>query len=360
MTSKYVLEIYRLNVSAGTFTRIDVITTFKNLTFYNKLSGIGGARFELAVQDLKATRENLTRYRNQVVIKRYGQVVWFGPITDWNIEYTDVAGTITVDCNSYLFHLNARYTDKLKNYPAQDISLIADDLINTIQARTNGNLGITLGSTPTSITRDMTYEYKSIADCLIELSDLVGGFDFDFTPIVDSNGLFTGTYFNTYPTKLGSTRRDLPVLTLGQNIKKISLKNAQDIFNSSIAEGSGTGESVPTSQLDYGTSQQTYTRRETILSLKDASLASTVGYYNAAYLNMTSVEQLTLDIDLYQNRGITFTDLNLGDILYITSHIGQPDSLLYFTKYEGRIIEINITVDAQGAETLTPRFNMIF
>ncbi len=355
--SKYVIEIYQFDIPNARLNRIDVITTFQKLSYYNKLDQIGSAQFDLAVQDPKASSNNLIRYRNVIVIKRNGGIVWSGPITDINGSYTDVQGYITISCNTWLAYLQARNTDVIKYYPIQDMSLIAWNLINTVQSRTNGFLAITQGSTPTSISRDRNYEYKPISDCIIEMSNIIGGFDFDFTNNVDSNGNLTGVNFNTYPSRLGRTRNDLNPFTLGQNIKKIEIStSSQDIFNSSIMTGAGTGEDVFTSTLDYGSSEIGYTRREIVQSLKDAALASTVSWYNQAFLNLYSAESILVDLELYQDKEPQLGTYSLGDIVYINSNVGS--GYLSFTNKEARIMEINVQVDDQAAETIIPRLQM--
>ena len=355
----YTLDIYRLDVTTGNFSRIDSITTYKNLTFWNKLDGIGGCRFDMTLQDPKTTSSNFKRYINQVAVRRNNTVVFFGPITDFNGNYKDVTGNVTVDCQSYLFHLSSRFTDKLKHYPSQDISAIAVDLINTTQGRLNGDLGINIGSTPTAISRDRTYEYKQIDQALTDLSDLVGGIDFSFDIVQNYLGVVSAINFNTYPDRLMADRRDIAPFVIGQNVKAMGFRTIRPISNNSIVEGAGTGEEVYVSNIDYGVSQQAYTRRESVNSLKDAALASTVEYYNTALIEQTSVEQFMIDLTMYQNRVPTFDDINLGNIIYLNSNIGGTAGLFYFTNKQARILEINVAVDAQAAETITTRVQML-
>jgi hypothetical protein len=357
--SKYVIEIYGLNASTGAFSRLDSITTFKNLSYFNKLNGVGGCRFELAVQDPKATQSNLVRFKNHVVIKRFGGIVWVGPITSVNGDYTNVTGNLVIDCSTVLAHFNKRFTAKLLNYTNTNIGTIASGLITTVLARTNGLLGITVGSSTGNITRSRTYEYKSVSQALIELSQLIGGFDFDFSPTVDTSNRLTGIVFNTYANRSGSVRSDLNPLSLGKNIKQIAFRTSQDIENNSIAEGAGTGENVIFSTLDYGASQLGYTRREVILSLKDASLVETVGYYNQTYLNQASVERYLMDLELYQDKEPSYGTYGLGDILILNVNLGQTDGYVNFNNKQCRVIEIAVTVDSQAAEVIVPRVEVI-
>jgi len=356
--NKYAVEIYQIDVTNSRLIRFDSITTFKNLSYDNTLDAVGAASFDLSVQDPKASATNLVRFRNVVAIKRNGGIVWAGPITDINGSYTDVKGYLTISCNSWLYHLQARLTDAIKYYPAQDISLIAWDLINTAQTRTNGYLGITQGSTPTSITRDRSYEYKPMSDCLIEMSQIISGFDFDFTYVTNSNNKLTGVLFNTYPNRMGTIRKDLNPFTVGRNVKKVEITTSgQPIYNYSTMTGAGTGENLYTSQIEYANSELAFTRREVYQSVSDAALATTVSYYNAAYLNTYSVESALIDLNLYQNKYPLLGDYNIGDTVFLNSAVGS--SYLNFTNKPARVVKIQVQVDDQGAETIIPRLQML-
>ena len=352
----YVLEVYQLDVQATTLTRIDTIQTFQNLSFITSLNGIGSARFELSVYDPKATKNNLIRFRNHIAIKRNDVIVWAGPITDINVSYADVKGTIIVDCNDWLYHLKTRYTASILNYPSQDISTIAWNLLSTTQATTNGYLAIVQGSTPVGISRQFTWEYKPLYDALIDMSNLIGGNDFSFTP-TEVDGKLTGVLFNTYPNRAGRQRTDLNAFEMGVNMKDLTMKTYQNLYNSSIMQGSGTGENVLLSTLNYGGSQTGYTRREVITPVKDVSLAATLSAYNAAWLNIYSVEQYLFDLNIYQGMNPKYGDYVLGDLVQIVCNIGNPDGFLNF-KVWGRIKEIVVTVDVNAAEVITPRVSV--
>lgn len=354
----YVLEVYQLDVVNQNLTRIDQITTFKNLTYSINLNGVGGAHFSVSVFDSKATINNLIRFRNVIAIKRNDTIIWCGPITDINILYQDVSGDITITCNDWLYYLGSRYTAALVSYPSQDISQIAWNLISTSQALDYGYLAITQGNTPVGISLPYVYEFKKISDAITDMSNTVGGNDFQFLPVLDGYNRLSGVTFNTYPSRLLTTRYDLPPLTVGINVKKINLVTFRDVINAETATGAGTGENMPTSFQEYGGSCIGYTRREAIVSLKDVSLASTLSAYNTANLNTVSVESLRADCDIYHHMHPKYGEFNLGDIVFLTCHIGNPNGYMYFDKRPSRVSQINVTVDDQGAETLTPRLDV--
>lgn len=353
----YTLEVYQLNIITQTLTRIDTIQTFQNLSFISSLNGIGSCRFELSVYDPKASKTNLIRFRNHIVVKRNDTIVWGGPITDLTVSYTDVKGSIVVDCNDWLYHLKTRYTGSIKTYTNTDISTIAWNLINTTQSSTNGYLAITDSSTLSGLSRTFTWENMIVSEALTDLSDIVGGIDFSFDYLVDSNNKLTGVTFRTWPNRAGRLREDLNPFELGVNIKDITVKTYQNIYNYSVMQGAGTGENVLTSTLSYGGSQTGYTKREVITPVKDVSLAATLSAYNQAYLNIFSVEQYLFDLNVYQGKNPQYGDYVLGDLVRVISNIGNPEGLLNFNSW-GRVKEIIVSVDSQGAEVITPRVSI--
>lgn len=355
--ANYVIEIYRINVDSAVFERIDIIETFQGLTFFNKLNGIGAARFSLDIKDPKATRDNLTRYRNQVVIKRNDVIEWFGPITNVSFEIRDVKGSYSIECNTYMYHLVDRYTDKLKIYNSNlQQSALVWDLINTTQNRTNGTLLITQGNNPTHTTKNDTFERKSIAYAIMDLSDNLSGFDFDFSAEVDSGNKLSSVSFNYQYPRLGSIRNDLPPIRLGENIYAFKGKTKDTIYNQGYSEGAGTGENVITSDLSFGASQQAYTRREILRPEKDITLPSTLSAKLNAYLTQTSVEKFDIDISLKDGTQPSFGDYSLGDFLILDIELG---GYLDLNQY-ARVNEISVDVGNEGDETITPKINLVY
>lgn len=351
----YSIEIYKLDLtSTAVFRRIDIIDAFDNLRFTNKLNGVGGCSFDIPVRSLKATNTNLTRFSNQVVIKRDNVIVWFGPIVKRSGSYENIDGVISVECQSYLYHLMTRYTDKLKQYTQIAQSTIAYDLIYTSEIKTNGDLKIAQGTLASGNLRDRTYEYKSIGQALIDLSAVNGGIDFELQAVTDSNNLLSSINFNTYYPQIGSLRTDLPSLTF-DNVKSFQFVDDGEVFNDLVLEGAGFGDVIRyTTSNPY--SQIGFTRREAILQEKDISVYDTLQRTGDLYLNNNAVNSIKIDIELYPSVKPLFTDLLLGDTLKIeTSFSDVYDSPLTVSR-QGRIIEIGVAVDKEGTERIVPRF----
>ena len=68
-----------------------------------------------------------------------------------------------------------------------------------------------------------------------------------------------------------------------------------------------------------------------------------------------SVEGYSINVTLKQDLKPSFGDFSIGDFLYLDlSKVSYLDIEL-----KSRVREIAVTVDDQGAETLTPKFDII-
>lgn len=353
-----VIEIYRLDVEADQFVRIDVISTYKNLRWFSKLNGIGQAAFELDIYDPKATRINLTRFRNHIVIKNGNTIEWFGPIVDVDGSFAGVQGQIAVKAETYLSHFQTRQTDSIKQFSAVDRSTVVSTLISESQARTNGNLKVEDGTLDTSTDTTETYEYGIISDLIVQQTEPFNGIDVEFVAIQDADAKLDHVEVNTYFPRLASVRDDLPPLQIGSNVRGIRFKLSENIINSGIALGAGTGDSVITSEINYGNSQKAYTRKELIQSAKDISVPDVLSTLLDRYIALRSVERQLWAIDFYPEIAPTFSDLSLGDILIMDTEL--EDGSDWFS-YDGqlRVVEIAVDIDDRGVATTTPLLDFV-
>lgn len=355
-TPNTVIEIYSLDLNSNQFVRIDSIVTYRNLSYVNILNDIGRCRFSLNTKDPKASKANLIRFKNHIVIKRFDTIVWFGPIVNIEYEYQDSNGTIIIDAETYLSHFKTRYTDKLTSYVQVDQSDIMWNLIDLAQNRTNGNLKIVRGNNPAGTKRDRTYEYYRISDALINLSNVIGGPDFLFSPIVDSNNLLTGVRFDVFFPKIGNVRNDLQPFSIGKNIKRVYIKTKKDILNNGISEGAGTGTPI-TVEISYSASQIAYTRREVIYPQKSVSIEETLSNNLNALLTQKSTENQEVELELYAEKLPVYGSYVLGDIVNIDLN---PDDGGYLDLHlQARILALEVTLlDSTGTEYIKPTLDL--
>lgn len=358
---KYRLEVYRLDITAQTFTRIDEIITYKNLRWIEKWNGIGGCAFSLNIDDPKATSTNLQRFINHIIVKEYqddsdivGRIVWSGMITKVSGGYQGNSGTVDIEANTALYHLTARYTDLVRTFTATEQATILWTLINESQSKTNGWLGMTQGTLVTSITRDRTYERGRIAELLMNMANLKNGCSFTFDPLMSSSGLFTGWQFNTYYPTNGVIRSSLLPLEIGTNIDSVSFNTSGEIFNSITGVGSGTGAATLTSLQTNSGSQLGATLREAFYTNKDVSIQTTLDEQTVAELNRRAIENFEIKVTLRPDTIPYYGDYNCGDYLQLNIQRGYMSF-----NYLALVTEISVSVDDQGVLKVAPTLAII-
>lgn len=348
----YTIELYRIDVANERFEFITEIITFTGLSFFNVQNEIGGCEFSMEVLDPKALRSNFIRYRTQVVIKRNGIIVWFGPVYKINGSYSpNTSNKITIQCLTYLAHLMDRYVEGIYTQRGVDAGTIAWDLVNTAISKDNGYLGIVQGSIDTIGTSNETLEDYPIGQALINASDNINGYYFEFQPIVDENNRLEEIRFNVRQVA-GSTRTDLPKLEIGRNIDNISFSTSGDLYNTITGLAHGTGEEVVSASASSSDLQTGYTRREVIRKYGEVQLEETLSNYVERDLVYYGAEGYDINITLVPNKLPTFDQINLGDTLLVEAII--PGTYVNFvgTAY---VSSIAVEVDDNGVSWVTPK-----
>jgi hypothetical protein len=343
------IELYRIDSTTGEFTKFEDVTTYLNLTWYDKENGIGAASFALSIFDQKARLENFRKWRTIVAIKENDTIVWVGVVTDRTINYQDVSGYITVQCSHYIAMLTHRYTPSIDIHNNQDIGDIAADLIAATQNRTNGELGIVKGSVETSRNLNITYEYTEVFSAIANLTNIPGGFDIVWDYNVDALNQLDEVEYNIYKNS-GRRINNIPPLQLGRNVNEIvSIDTQDEIYNAIIGLGSGTGGNVITISEEDTASQKSYTRREKILARKDLSIEEVLETVTEDELNTYKVERLHINIDMIPEMPPLLGQIKIGDIVPIKLKTDNES----FVNFVGtaKIIEAGKTIQGDSIVT---------
>jgi len=352
---EYTIELYNIDTITGVFTKIDVLTTFTNFVFFSKLNGLGALTFNLALQDPKATQANLYQHKTQVLVKRMGTPVWIGVIDKVTGNYSDVTGTISINCLSYFAHLYARYTSASYIQIEVDAGDIVTGLLTYTQALTNGELGIDEGYIETIGTISDTMNYANIGQKIVDYSDNIVGFDFELIPIVDANNNLSSVNLNIYKG-LGRFRDDLPSLELGINVQDVSFASKGDIFNHVTALGSGTGSSILTTIVEDIYSEAGFTRREEILKFSDISVNTTLENKADLFLTDNKVQHYDINITLKPDSVLGYGIFSLGDVLKL--NLVKDNSIINFHG-TARVVELRVSIDDTGTEYITPKLQYV-
>lgn len=353
------IELYNLDVVTGTFTRKAVITNYFDLEHTESLNGIGSCSFKLNVLEPSLTKANFIPYITQIAVKENNTIIWVGPYSNFSGDVKDIDGTITINAYSYLHHLNFRNTDKLTEFNNVEQTQILRNLVDLIQNRPNGKLGITLNSENTGILRDRTYEYKNVAEAFIQMSQVINGMDFDFIPIQNGAGLLSSVNLQFYNLKKGTIRNNLPALSLGKlgTVYSANFSFNGELYNSIISEGSGSQDTI-IQTYDNDALQKGYTRREYFLPQKSVSDQDTLNDNINSFANYYSVPRFVLNADFYANTVFQYGQIFLGDTLNVDVNIQDisPNAgdLIQFNG-QARIVELRSVYDDNGVKTIIPK-----
>lgn len=176
---------YRITVRDSDNTQLGEFGIFRNLKFGKRLNNYGQCSFEVPVSD--------SRTNSLVALRQYS--VWIyreedgASILVWSGEQATRKGTLdskknnwaTIICFTWFEQLSNRFTGAIRNFSQIDQAEIAMTLIDETQAQTNGDLGITEGDIVPTFLRDRSYYNQNILDAIINLTNVIGGFDFEIT-----------------------------------------------------------------------------------------------------------------------------------------------------------------------------------
>ena len=239
------------------------------------------------VDPVSQLKEGLT----EAILLRNGVPIFTGPI--WTITCTSndkVLKCVANDVSSYLGHRNVVVATKFtkKRYAAAVWKLIQDT-----QARSYGDLGITLGQDAlTNPTGTFSYAAKSgktILQSIQDLADGTNGFDWDINP---ARQLMM--YYPRIQTPCTLT------LEYGGNIKNYSVQGmgayvANEVFARSGSKVVSSTYSDPTSQAFFGLRQYAVSSSSVKSKTKLDALAR--GTLNLRK-NPRLIPQLTMDSEL--------------------------------------------------------------
>lgn len=311
-------------------------------------NGVYEASWELDLDNLETlaqqlginTKSLLTIGKNEVIIKRLGVPFFGGKISYYETKLED-AKTVTLKAQGWLELFKDRFSGPEDVYTDVDQGAIAWDQIDDSQQAANGDFGITQGTIQTSRNRNRTYEYKSVKDILIKLSEVDEGFDFEFTP---------DKRFNIYYPEMGVTRSEFQ-FTYPGNIKSIKITtNAAELVNYAIARGQGFGEGQIIDIRQDTLSQAQYKRREQILDFSDVPDIETLQELADEEIRIKKDPLEILEIQLDGGLSPIIGSYWLGDRVKVI-----VENLLLYSHINAfyRIDKIVIEIDDNDVETVT-------
>ena len=328
---------YKVEVRNGT-DKLGEFTTFRNLRFSKRLNGYGECSFEVPANDTKISSLIALRVYD-VYIYRDGILLWAG---EQAIRQGDLSETgdnwCTIVCYDWLEQLNSRYTVNEKIYTFQDGSAIAWDLINETQIE--DSLGITQGTLVETTWREKTYTNQNVMDAIINLANLVDGFDFQ----INNSKVFSISNF------IGVDRTADIVLEYGTNVKSVRI--TEDFSKPAtraivLGQTDEVGDDVRIERNDIA-QQTTYGLREYPFSQLEVSELAALESTGDAILRKYGSPLLKLSMDIVRSTTPTIVDFALGDIIRCIIKKG-----IYNIDETMRVFEWDVAYNIDNTETLS-------
>lgn len=231
----------------------------------------------------KVTRANLDPGKTAVYVERDGVLVWGGIL--WTLAADAVNYKLSIGCEGFWSYFRRRLIRTTKAYAATDQLAIVQDLMNTAQAISGGNIGVTVGSETSGVQRDATYnayQRANLGQEIEALSGLSGGFDFAIDVMYDGSGNRTKKLNLSYPSRGARTAH---VLDLGGSIESLSW-NIDATQQANLIDALGQGSLTA---LLIGTAADTtelgvYPLLEDTVSYPTVSVPATLNAHAAATL----------------------------------------------------------------------------
>lgn len=347
---EYYLESYTLNPVTGEYTRVGEIITFSGLSWNKKTNNVSECSFNLNVYD--KANSLVIPYKNFIAVWRNNMPEFFGCVVDVSGNLSSPTGEVSIQCYDLLYELTQRYSEGYFVRQNTDAGLIASDIINLAQNKTNGNLGIVVNTTETVGNTNETLFYQSLGQALINQSDNIIGYDFEFRPILDANKKIDSIEFNLYKSLGVDRSKTLAPLEVGHSVNVLDFAIKQEIYNKLYNIGTGTGEAVEVTESESLSSQQSFHLREAVIKNSNVSVRSTLQKKGDEYINNTQGIQLEVRFELTTNQTPYYPQFNLYDTLAANIEIGQT-----IFNYNGtvKIIELEFSFDENNnKETVKP------
>lgn len=332
---------YKIIVKNSAGTIVAEVHDFRKLSFSKRLNNYGEASFDIRANDPQVStiislRQNTIEiYRrkagNDVLVWAGGQALAQGKLTDKGNNW------ITVHCYTWFELLIHRYTVAEKVFSTTDAGQIASTLIS--DTNTDDATGITIGTINATTDRDRTYYNQNIAEAIINLANVVSGFDFEITDT---------KVFNVYDI-LGTDKTDSVIFQYGHNVKNMTItEDFVNPVNRALVLGEATGESsLQRVERDDAGLQTTYGLFEGRFTEISTSNLGTLQDKGDAAIRKYGLALLKVGFDLVGNNTPSIDTFGCGDGIRLMAAWGYYD-----IDEQYRVFEYNVTFDSKNVERL--------
>lgn len=331
---------YRLVVKDGSGNNLGEFERYKNLRFTKRLNNYGECSFSVPVNDPKIASLIALRiytvhiYRDELLLWAGEQAVRQGALDDKGGNWA------TITCYDWFEQWFSRYTAEEVTFTGIDAGQIAWDMIDTAQGEANGDFGITEGTIEATQNRDRTYYNQNIGEAIVNLSNIINGFDFEIN---------TSKVFNV-ASVIGVDRSDEIRLEYGINVRSIRIT---EDFSKPVNRGIVIGDSGVLAEplrveRDNVTSQGIYKIREDLSNEMSVSETETLEEKGDAMLRKFQEPLIKISMEIVRSTTPTIADFAIGDIIKLIIKTG-----IYDMNENFRIYEWGVSWDQNDTETLS-------
>lgn len=282
--------------------------------------------------------------RNDIRIKRDGAWLLGTNIIKFDYASADNGITMKVSATGYLNYYKRRYANiAYTNTPQQDILWGVIDQCNQL---TGGDYGITQGvHVGATVNRDRNQIRKEVKSFFQQMSQVIGGPDFEFT---------ADKKLNTYEA-IGSYRPDIRLVYPG-NIASFEFgRSVEKVTNFIYGIGAGNGEDAPYAESEDADSEAYLYRREQIVTYNSVTQVDTL-QENIDGIKHYSADPIELPTITVQDGVLDLSSVGIGDTLPVEMRGNK--SLAHINGFY-RIESITCSVDKNGSETVDLTFDDI-
>jgi hypothetical protein len=328
---------YQIKVRDGNNNEIGQFRDVKSLKFGKRLNNYGSCQFTIPANDMNAS--------SLVALRIYS--VWVfriedggSPVLLWSGEQfyrrgqLDSRGDnwVTIYCYDWLELLNHKFTSSYVRYELIDAGQIALALIG-------GAYGITEGEIVETQLRSREYINQNVMEALINLSNVLGGSDFEINNF---------KVFNWKP--IGIDRADDVVFQYGINVTDMSIEeDFTTPANRAIVLGQAdeSGELVRV-EVDDTASQASISLREYVDTEIDISEELTFQEKGEAVLRKFRYPVVKISSNHLPSTRPKISEFAVGDTVRLVAQSG-----IYNINEKYRVFEWEVTYNADNTESLS-------
>jgi hypothetical protein len=318
------------------------------ITWARSLSRPGSIAFSCTPErlpaDVRSRLLDLARYPTEVWLRRDGQIVHAGAVTGYQMQ----GSTLTVTAPGLLSYLGYMLIDSDLTFTGVDQTAIGRELVDQWQRLPYGHFGIGTSSiAPSGVLRDRTYvaaEQHEVLNRLTQLGAAVNGFDIDLDPATRALQLVS--------PRQGADLSGAVVLD-GRNITDAGVVvsvAAGDVASEAFGLGGGSDTAIATRRSNRAR-RAMFGRAGVTGSFDGVTQPATLDAHTQALLDARAEQLFLPGPGLIPVADADVDSFGVGDTVTYTFDAGLGVQSGVF-----RVVEREVSVNADGAESMAVRF----